>query len=97
LSSALHRGGREIDRDDVVPRFGEGAHFVTSRNRISTRCPRGSAFRNCASAAGTPPASQGVKFSRNRFSQNSNRAGSSLGVRSAFDTDHLLERMDDID
>src|SRR4249920_2537097 len=45
---------------------------------MRTRWPRGSVLRNCSSWAGTRPASHGVKFSRNRFSQNSGFAASSL-------------------
>src|SRR6266567_5086267 len=64
---------------------------------MSTRCPRGSVFRNCSSAAGTRPASQGVKFSRKRFSQNSGRAASSLDMGSTFYADDLLQRVHDVD
>src|SRR6266581_2434723 len=63
---------------------------------MRTRCPRGSVFRNSCSAAGTRPASQGVKPSRKRFSQNSGCAASSRGIGSTLHADDLLQRMNDL-
>src|SRR5215467_4695275 len=60
---------------------------------MRTRRPRGSAARKRSRAEGTRPASQGVKFSRKRFSQNSGFEASCL----AFDTHDLLQRVRDLD